>query len=40
MTNRSEVQRIIADAQAGKIKGIITKEISRVSRDVLDTLSI
>jgi site-specific DNA recombinase len=40
MHNRAEVQRLMADAHAGRIKGIVTKEISRVSRDVLDTLSI
>ncbi len=40
MTNRPEVQRLLADAAAGRIRGIVTKEISRVSRDVLDTLSI
>jgi len=40
MHNRPEVQRLMADAKSGRIKGIVTKEISRVSRDVLDTLSI
>lgn len=40
MNNREEVQRLMRDAAAGKIKGIVTKEISRVSRDVLDTLAI
>jgi DNA invertase Pin-like site-specific DNA recombinase len=40
MHNRAEVQRFMADVRAGKVKGIVTKEISRVSRDVLDTLSI
>ena len=40
MHNRAEVNRLMADAKSGKIKGIVTKEISRVSRDVFDTLSI
>ncbi len=40
MENRTEVKRLLADARAGKIRGIVTKEISRVSRDVYDTLSI
>lgn len=40
MHNRTEVQRLMADVARGKVKGIVTKEISRVSRDVLDTLSI
>jgi len=40
MVNRPEVKRLMADAATGKIRGIITKEISRVSRDVYDTLAI
>jgi DNA invertase Pin-like site-specific DNA recombinase len=40
MHNRTEVQGLMADAAAGRIKGIVTKEISRVSRDVPDTMSI
>lgn len=40
MENRPEVKRLLADARAGRIRGIVTKEISQVSRDVYDTLSI
>lgn len=36
--NRDAFQRMIADASAGKINLIVTREISRFSRNLLDTL--
>lgn len=37
--NREAFQRMIADASEGKINLIVTREISRFSRNLLDTLS-
>jgi DNA invertase Pin-like site-specific DNA recombinase len=38
--NRPEFQRLIADCYAGKIDMVITKSLSRFSRNTLDTLNI
>lgn len=38
--NRPEFQRLIADCFAGKIDMVITKSLSRFSRNTLDTLNI
>lgn len=38
--NRPEFQRLIADGFAGKIDMVITKSLSRFSRNTLDTLNI
>ena len=36
---RAEFHRMIADAQMGKFQLIITKEVSRFSRNILDTIA-
>ncbi|WP_170270424.1 recombinase family protein [Heliorestis acidaminivorans] len=37
---RNELQEMIQDIRAGKIRGIVTKEIARSSRDVMDILEL
>ena len=37
---RNEINLMFNDAKAGKIKGVISKEIARTSRDVMDIISI
>jgi DNA invertase Pin-like site-specific DNA recombinase len=37
---RSEIKQMFKDARAGKIKGIVSKEIARTSRDVMDIITI
>lgn len=37
---RSELQEMLEDLKAGKIKGVVTKELSRTSRDVMDMLTL
>lgn len=38
--NRDELNRMLADCEAGKINLILTKSMSRFSRNTLDTLKI
>lgn len=38
VTHREEFQRMLQDAKAGKIDLIITKEITRFARNVLDSI--
>jgi DNA invertase Pin-like site-specific DNA recombinase len=37
---RNEINQMFKDAKAGKIKGVVSKEIARTSRDVMDIISI
>lgn len=37
---RNEINHLFADAKAGKIKGVVAKEIARTSRDVMDIITI
>ncbi len=37
---RNNMKKLHEDVDAGKVKGIVTKEISRTSRDIMDTLSL
>lgn len=37
---RNEINQMFKDAQAGKIKGVVSKEIARTSRDVMDIITI
>ena len=37
---RNELQEMFEDLKQGKIKGLISKEIARTSRDVIDTLNL
>lgn len=37
---RDDVQRLLSDLKSGLIRGVITKEISRTSRDIMDLLDL
>ncbi len=37
---RNNMKKLNADVDAGKVKGIVSKEISRTSRDIMDILSL
>jgi len=37
---RSEIKQMFKDAEAGRIKGVVSKEIARTSRDVMDIITI
>ncbi|SFR18894.1 recombinase family protein [Desulfoscipio geothermicus] len=37
---RNDIQQMFEDAKAGRIKGVVSKEIARTSRDVMDIISI
>ncbi|MFY9140666.1 MAG: recombinase family protein, partial [Thermacetogeniaceae bacterium] len=37
---RNELNEMLNDIKKGKIKGIVAKEISRTSRDVMDILEL
>ena len=37
---RDNMKKLESDVDTGKVKGIVTKEISRTSRDIMDTLSL
>lgn len=37
---RNEINQMFTDAKAGKIRGVVSKEIARTSRDVMDIISI
>ncbi|MGB9867001.1 MAG: recombinase family protein [Bacillota bacterium] len=37
---RSEIEELLRDVRLGKLDGVVTKEISRTSRDVLDLLEL
>lgn len=38
--NRDDLQRMLEDIKIGRIKGVVTKELSRTSRDIKDILEI
>lgn len=37
---RNEVQEMIQDLKNGKIRGVVSKEIARTSRDIMDVLEL
>lgn len=37
---RSDIQRLENDIKEGKVKGVLTKDVSRTSRDVIDMLTL